>query len=212
MEQDGTRTPAHTPLLGELNVANALAATVTARLAGFSQDAIVAGLAALAAVPGRLERVASGQPFDVLVDYAHTPDALAAALAAACQLAGAHRVIVVFGAGGDRDAEKRPLMGRVAADVADLVIVTNDNPRSEDPASSPTPSWPARPTDRPGHSVSSTAGPRSATGLAPRNPATSCSSPARATRPSSASATAPSASTTGSSSTRSSGAGRGTDR
>jgi len=135
VEPDGTRTPARTPLLGELNVVNALAAAVTARLAGFSQDAIVAGLAALAAVPGRLERVTSGQPFDVLVDYAHTPDALAAALAAARRLAGAHRVIVVFGAGGDRDAEKRPLMGRAAAHVADLVIVTNDNPRSEDPGS-----------------------------------------------------------------------------
>ncbi|HEV2311131.1 MAG TPA: UDP-N-acetylmuramoyl-L-alanyl-D-glutamate--2,6-diaminopimelate ligase [Acidimicrobiia bacterium] len=134
VEPDGTRTPARTPLLGTLNVANALAAAVTARAAGFDLGAIVAGLAAAPAVPGRLERVVAGQPFEVLVDYAHTPDALAAALVAARELAGANRVIVVFGAGGDRDAEKRPLMGDAAARHADLVIVTNDNPRSEDPA------------------------------------------------------------------------------
>ncbi len=134
VEPDGTRTPAHTRLLGTLNVTNALAAAVTARVAGFDPDAIVAGLAAAPAVPGRLEPVPAGQPFDVLVDYAHTPDALVAALAAARQLAGPHRVIVVFGAGGDRDAEKRALMGRAAARHADLAIVTNDNPRSEDPA------------------------------------------------------------------------------
>jgi len=134
VEPDGTCTPAHTRLLGTLNVANALAAAVTARVAGFDRAAIATGLAAAPAVPGRLEPVAAGQPFDVLVDYAHTPDALAAALAAARQLAGPHRVIVVFGAGGDRDADKRALMGRAAAQHADLVVVTNDNPRSEDPA------------------------------------------------------------------------------
>ncbi|HWW46164.1 MAG TPA: cyanophycin synthetase, partial [Acidimicrobiia bacterium] len=134
VEPDGSRTPVHTPLLGTLNVANALAAAVTARVAGFDLRAVVEGLAAAPTVAGRLEPVTAGQPFEVLVDYAHTPDALAAALVAARQLAGARRVIVVFGAGGDRDAEKRPLMGRAAAEHADLVIVTNDNPRSEDPA------------------------------------------------------------------------------
>ena len=134
VEPDGTQTELHTPLLGVLNVANVLAAAVTARLAGFAHDAVVEGLAAVAVVPGRLEPVDTGQPFDVLVDYAHTPAALAAALAAARRLAGPHRVIVVFGAGGNRDATKRPLMGRAATDGADVVIVTSDNPRSEDPA------------------------------------------------------------------------------
>ncbi len=99
-----------------------------------ASDAVGEGLAAVAVVPGRLEPVDTGQPFDVLVDYAHTPAALTAALDAARRLAGPHRVIVVFGAGGDRDATKRPLMGRAAADGADVVIVTSDNPRSEDAA------------------------------------------------------------------------------
>jgi UDP-N-acetylmuramoyl-L-alanyl-D-glutamate--2,6-diaminopimelate ligase len=126
--------PLHTPLLGPLNVANALAAAVTARLVGFDDVALAAGLASVAAIPGRLERVDAGQPFTVLVDYAHTPDALRAALVAARQLAGPRRVLVVFGAGGERDAAKRPLMGRAAAVGADVVVVTDDNPRSEDPA------------------------------------------------------------------------------
>ncbi|HEV2993115.1 MAG TPA: UDP-N-acetylmuramoyl-L-alanyl-D-glutamate--2,6-diaminopimelate ligase [Acidimicrobiia bacterium] len=132
--RDGPRHPMHTPLLGRLNLANALAAAVTAQLAGFDADAIARGLAAVSTIPGRLEPVDAGQPFTVLVDYAHTPDALGAALAAARQLAGRNRVIAVFGAGGERDPAKRPLMGRVAADAADLVVITTDNPRSEDPA------------------------------------------------------------------------------
>ena len=130
---DGGALPLHTHLLGPLNVANALAAAVTARLVGFDDEAIAAGLASVAAIPGRLERIDAGQPFTVLVDYAHTPDALRAALVAARQLAGSKRVLVVFGAGGDRDAAKRPLMGEAAAAGADVVVVTDDNPRSEDP-------------------------------------------------------------------------------
>ena len=84
------------------------------------------------ACEGRFEPIEEGQPFSVLVDYAHTPDSLANVLSAARDL-GSGRVIVVFGAGGDRDRGKRPLMGKVAADLADVTIVTSDNPRSEEP-------------------------------------------------------------------------------
>jgi UDP-N-acetylmuramoyl-L-alanyl-D-glutamate--2,6-diaminopimelate ligase len=122
------------PLLGRHNVENALAAAATARAAGQDLDAVVEGLSTAGTVPGRLERVDEGQEFLVLVDYAHTPDALAYALDAARELAGVHRVIVVFGCGGDRDRAKRPAMGAVAANAADVAIVTSDNPRSE-PAS-----------------------------------------------------------------------------
>jgi UDP-N-acetylmuramoyl-L-alanyl-D-glutamate--2,6-diaminopimelate ligase len=93
--------------------------------------AIVAGLAAVAAVPGRMERIAVGG-IDAIVDYAHTPDALANVLRAARETTRG-RLIVVFGCGGDRDAGKRPEMGRIAAELADRAIVTSDNPRSEDP-------------------------------------------------------------------------------
>ncbi|HEY5294176.1 MAG TPA: UDP-N-acetylmuramoyl-L-alanyl-D-glutamate--2,6-diaminopimelate ligase [Gaiellaceae bacterium] len=118
-------------LRGSFNRANALGAVWAARELGIAEDAIRAGVAALAGVPGRFEAIDAGQPFTVIVDYAHTPDSLDNVLRAARELGG--RLTVVFGAGGDRDREKRPLMGTAAA-AADRAIVTTDNPRSEDPA------------------------------------------------------------------------------
>jgi UDP-N-acetylmuramoyl-L-alanyl-D-glutamate--2,6-diaminopimelate ligase len=119
-------------LRGRFNRANALGAIWAARELGVDEDAIRRGIEALSGVPGRFESVDGGQPFTVIVDYAHTPDSLENVLRAARELGG--RLIVVFGAGGDRDRDKRPLMGRVAAELADRAIVTTDNPRSEDPA------------------------------------------------------------------------------
>jgi UDP-N-acetylmuramoyl-L-alanyl-D-glutamate--2,6-diaminopimelate ligase len=121
-----------TPLRGSFNVENALGAVAAGLLLDLPEDAIAQGLASVRAVPGRFEPVDAGQPFSVLVDYSHTPDSLAAALRAARDVADG-RVLVVFGAGGDRDRGKRPLMGRLAAQLADVAIVTSDNPRSEDP-------------------------------------------------------------------------------
>jgi UDP-N-acetylmuramoyl-L-alanyl-D-glutamate--2,6-diaminopimelate ligase len=118
---------------GGFNVSNSLAAATAAAALGLDVDSIVAGLASAPAVPGRLEPVDAGQGFAVLVDYAHTPDGLRQAIEAVTPAAAGHRVIVVFGCGGDRDREKRPHMGAAAAELADLVIVTSDNPRSEDP-------------------------------------------------------------------------------
>jgi len=119
-------------LRGHFNRANALGAIWAARELGVDEPAIRAGVEALAGVPGRFESVEAGQPFTVIVDYAHTPDSLENVLRAARELGG--RLTVVFGAGGDRDREKRPLMGRIAGELADRAIVTTDNPRSEDPA------------------------------------------------------------------------------
>jgi UDP-N-acetylmuramoyl-L-alanyl-D-glutamate--2,6-diaminopimelate ligase len=118
-------------LRGRFNVENALAALAASRLLGIDEGTTKRALASVTAVPGRFEEVDEGQPFTVLVDYAHTPDALANVLAAARELGG--RVICIFGAGGDRDREKRPQMGRIAAEYADVAVVTSDNPRSEDP-------------------------------------------------------------------------------
>jgi UDP-N-acetylmuramoyl-L-alanyl-D-glutamate--2,6-diaminopimelate ligase len=121
------------PLLGRYNAANAAAAFTAARALGIAPEMIVRGLETVDGVPGRLERVKAGAPFAVVVDYAHTPDALARSLAAIREHAEG-RVLLVFGCGGDRDRAKRPLMGRVAAEGADRVWITNDNPRGEDPS------------------------------------------------------------------------------
>ncbi len=121
-------------LPGRFNVENALAAAAAARALGIGEEAIKQGIEAVDRVPGRFDRVDEGQPFTVVVDYAHTPGALEAALDAARELGRGGRVICVFGAGGDRDRAKRPLMGQVVAELADVSLVTSDNPRSEDPA------------------------------------------------------------------------------
>ncbi|MEA2901262.1 MAG: UDP-N-acetylmuramoyl-L-alanyl-D-glutamate--2,6-diaminopimelate ligase [Actinomycetota bacterium] len=119
---------------GTFNVSNALAAATAARELDVPPAAVAEGLSAALVVPGRFESVDRGQPFRVVVDYAHTPAGLEACLAAARDLAGVGgRVIVVFGCGGDRDHAKRPLMGAVASRLADQVVLTSDNPRSEDP-------------------------------------------------------------------------------
>jgi UDP-N-acetylmuramoyl-L-alanyl-D-glutamate--2,6-diaminopimelate ligase len=128
---DGQRQAMELPLLGDFNVANALGASALAWGLGADPEAIAERLASTPQIPGRLERLAAGE-FLVLRDYAHTPDALERAIAAVRTFAQA-RVIVLFGAGGDRDRAKRPLMGRAAAQGADLAIVTSDNPRTEDP-------------------------------------------------------------------------------
>jgi UDP-N-acetylmuramoyl-L-alanyl-D-glutamate--2,6-diaminopimelate ligase len=120
-------------LRGRFNVENALGALYAARELGIDDDAIRQGLESVRGVPGRFEAVDAGQPFHVIVDYAHKPGALENVLRAARELADGNRVICVIGAGGDRDRGKRPLMGRLAAKLADVAIVTSDNPRSEDP-------------------------------------------------------------------------------
>src|SRR6266540_2136978 len=120
-------------LQGRFNVENALAAVAAARALGVEDAAIKQGIEAVERVPGRFDPVDEGQPFTVLVDYAHTPGALESALESARELARG-RLICVFGAGGDRDRDKRPLMGQVVAELADVAMVTSDNPRSEDPA------------------------------------------------------------------------------
>ncbi len=128
---DGVRL--HTRLLGAHNALNAAAAYLSAVAAGIEPDAARRGVAACPGVPGRLEPVDAGQPFAVLVDYAHTPDALETAVRVCEDLVGPDgRVHVVVGCGGDRDRGKRPEMGRIAAS-ADRAVLTSDNPRSEDP-------------------------------------------------------------------------------
>jgi UDP-N-acetylmuramoyl-L-alanyl-D-glutamate--2,6-diaminopimelate ligase len=117
---------------GHFNVANALGAFAAAQALGVDAETAAAGLAAAARVPGRFEPIDEGQGFAVLVDYAHTPDSMENVLRAARRLTSG-RLISVFGAGGDRDKAKRPLMGRAGGLLSDLAVVTSDNPRSEDP-------------------------------------------------------------------------------
>ncbi len=122
----------HSRLVGSFNVENVLAAAAIARLLGIPDDAVVEGVRALPGVPGRFESVDEGQPFAVIVDYAHKPGALEAVLRTAREMTSG-RLVCVFGAGGDRDRGKRPIMGRVSSELADLTIVTSDNPRTEEP-------------------------------------------------------------------------------
>ena len=129
---DGAALELQSPLPGRFNVANVLGAVATVRALGVPDETIVAAVADAGRVPGRFEPVDEGQDFAVLVDYAHTPDSLENVLAAARGLTDG-RVIAVFGCGGDRDRGKRPLMGEIGSRLADLVVVTSDNPRSEDP-------------------------------------------------------------------------------
>jgi UDP-N-acetylmuramoyl-L-alanyl-D-glutamate--2,6-diaminopimelate ligase len=124
---------ARVPLPGRFNVLNALGACAAARALGAPADGLAASLRAAATAPGRFQPVDAGQPFGVVVDYAHKPDALEQVLLAARELASG-RLIVVVGAGGDRDRGKRPIMGEIAARLADFAFITSDNPRSEEPS------------------------------------------------------------------------------
>jgi UDP-N-acetylmuramoyl-L-alanyl-D-glutamate--2,6-diaminopimelate ligase len=136
LDAEGQRRELELALPGRFNVANALAALATARALGAPLDALLEALEMPVRVPGRLEPVHEGQDFAVLVDYAHTPDSLANVLVAAREMVASPageggRVLCVFGAGGDRDRGKRPIMGEIATRLADIVIVTDDNPRTE---------------------------------------------------------------------------------
>ncbi|WP_460358421.1 UDP-N-acetylmuramoyl-L-alanyl-D-glutamate--2,6-diaminopimelate ligase [Actinoallomurus acanthiterrae] len=130
----GVEADATVPLPGPFNVANALGVIVALVESGISLQVAVRGVAGVAGVPGRLERVDEGQDFAALVDYAHKPGAVQAVLETLRPLvADDGRLIIVLGSGGDRDTGKRPVMGQLAARLADVVVLTNDNPRSEDP-------------------------------------------------------------------------------
>jgi UDP-N-acetylmuramoyl-L-alanyl-D-glutamate--2,6-diaminopimelate ligase len=132
----GERVAFRVPLPARYNVANALGVLATGVALDWPIDAVARGIEAVRGVPGRVERIDAGQDFTVLVDYAHTPDALEGVLLAAREITPAGgRLVAVFGCGGDRDRAKRPLMGKAATSLADRVIITSDNPRSEDPRS-----------------------------------------------------------------------------
>ena len=120
-------------LVGRINVYNILAAIGAALALGIERETIEAGIRQLESVPGRFERIDEGQPYLLVVDYAHTDDALRSLIATARELNPSGRIITVFGCGGDRDRSKRPLMGEVAGSASDLVVLTSDNPRTEDP-------------------------------------------------------------------------------
>jgi len=128
----GERVGFASSLIGAPHLENVLAAAATGWRLGIPTDRVVRGIADCTSVPGRLEAIREGQPFAVLVDYAHKPDALERTLTSLRELAK-ERLIVVFGCGGDRDAGKRPLMGKIAGRLADVVILTSDNPRTEEP-------------------------------------------------------------------------------
>ena len=132
LELDGKIYPFELQMGGYFNVYNALAAIACATDASIDPETIRDGLARLQVVPGRFEMLKLDAPFKVIVDYAHTPDGLKNVLSAAKQITDG-RLIAVFGCGGDRDADKRPMMGKIAASIADIVVTTSDNPRSEDP-------------------------------------------------------------------------------
>ena len=182
LHAEGARHEVRLPLPGRYNVANALGALAAARSLGVELEPLLTALERGVRVPGRLEPVDEGQPFAVLVDYAHTPDSLANVLVAAREMttgpsAASGRVLCVFGAGGDRDRAKRPLMGEIAARLADLVIVTSDNPRSEDPERIIAEIMAGIPGARGGRgggrgasAPRSTAAPRSRAGWKPRGP------------------------------------------
>jgi UDP-N-acetylmuramoyl-L-alanyl-D-glutamate--2,6-diaminopimelate ligase len=129
---EGKRFTVHSGLIGRINVYNILAACGAGLSYGLPAEMIARGIANCRAVPGRFERVDEGQPFVVVVDYAHTDDALRNVISMARGLRP-KRVVTLFGCGGDRDRTKRPIMGQVAAELSDLVVLTSDNPRSEDP-------------------------------------------------------------------------------
>lgn len=131
---DGKTYPIHMRTTGLFNVYNTLAAVGACLLEGVSMEAIIKSLSTFTAVPGRFELVEEGQPFAVVVDYAHTPDGLENILRTAQKITD-KKIAVVFGCGGDRDATKRPIMGAIAAKYADRIYVTSDNPRTEDPVS-----------------------------------------------------------------------------
>jgi UDP-N-acetylmuramoyl-L-alanyl-D-glutamate--2,6-diaminopimelate ligase len=132
VEYAGERVQLTSPLVGKFNAYNILAACGTALSYGLDWDVITRAIAAAPRVPGRFERVQQGQPFLIVVDYAHTDDALRNVISVARELKP-KRVITLFGCGGDRDRTKRPLMGQTAAELSDYVVLTSDNPRSEDP-------------------------------------------------------------------------------
>ncbi len=124
--------PVESPLVGHINVCNILLACAAALTYGIPEEEIQKGIAQLQSVSGRFERVEEGQPFMVIVDYAHTDDALRNVIQVARGMKP-KRVITLFGCGGDRDRSKRPLMGMAAGELSDFVVLTSDNPRSEDP-------------------------------------------------------------------------------
>jgi UDP-N-acetylmuramoyl-L-alanyl-D-glutamate--2,6-diaminopimelate ligase len=130
---DGATYDLRCRLIGSVNLTNAAIGFVTLVAAGIDAAAALAGIGSLPAIPGRMEAIREGQPYLVLVDYAHTPDAVTRVLVEARRLAVGGRVYVVLGCGGDRDRAKRPAMGAAAASGADVAVFTNDNPRSEDP-------------------------------------------------------------------------------